>query len=92
MVSTLGKAESVSGEALSSRSIPVNCHPRETLAQSFSHRENSQYRCPGDRRSPLLQKWTKATVPGVGWTEVSQGNHMEAEALWGTGKKNRVKR
>lgn len=74
---------SVSGGALSVRSTPVNCHPRETLAQSFSHRENSQCRCCGDRRSPLFQKWTTATVPGVGWTEARQGKHMEAETLWG---------
>lgn len=69
----------------------MNCHPRETLAQSFSHRKNSQRRCRGDRRSPLFQKWTKATVPGVGWREARLGKHMEAGALWGTGKMNRVK-
>lgn len=61
----------------------MNCHPRETLAQSFSRRENSQCRCCGHRRSPLFQKWTTATVPGVGWTEARQGKHMEAETLWG---------
>lgn len=57
--------------------------PKRDPSTELSHRENSQCRCCGDRRSPLFQKRTTAIVPGVGWTEARQGKHMEAEALWG---------